>query len=116
MLALHRTPAHGQRGAYHLVDCEGIQGQARTNHVDHRIHGADLVEVNRLRVAAVDLGLGRGELRKHRARPLPDLIRDVGSGQQVGAENVIATSGAQNALFAASARMFFEYLFVSVCG
>ena len=59
--ALDCAAAHVEGRAHPLVDCERLRADRRTNDVDHRVNGANFVEVNLLQRSVVNLRLGRTE-------------------------------------------------------
>ena len=90
MGAADRSGPDGDRTAPDLVDGERFQRCARTDHVDDRVEGTDLVQLDVVRIDAVDRSLDLGEAGEHRASPSSDALGEVGIVEQ--AEHVAGRS------------------------
>ena len=83
VLAPHRAGAERDGRADHLVDAQQLQGDGRPDDVHDAVDGADLVEVDLLDGAAVDLGLGLGQSVEDGPRPVGGPLGQAGVVDQV---------------------------------
>lgn len=78
----NRSAASGQSRAIHLFDAQPVEPQTGTHNIDDRIRCANLMEVNRLDITAMNCGFGFSQSRKDTQTPMFYPCRELSCSDQ----------------------------------